>query len=343
MEAILISKFVKDLRDLKVAKDVQLVKAKSSSDLHIRITHAAVTHVDQLYAQGLHQNNRRHIQPPFILGTEFAGIVTTAPHKSQFKPGDRVFGGSLGAYAESIVVDEKSVRKVPDRWTLAQACALGGSGNIGYGALISVAKLTAGETALILGASGGLGVMAVQIAKAVGAKVIAVVGDGEKAKMIRELGADEVVSYREANWEESVRDKTSDGEGVHVVYDLIGAVQSSLKCLRYRGRIVIVGFAARKGKMEEVAMNRILLKSAMVHGYRYGEDGRRDPSRTQEVWDGFMKLVEEGGIKPVPYKEGYNGLEEVGSALEDVKLHRTWGRAVLTIDGTAEAAQKARL
>jgi NADPH:quinone reductase-like Zn-dependent oxidoreductase len=162
-----------------------------------------------------------------------------------------------------------------------------------------MAKLKKGETALILGASGGLGVMAVQIAKAVGAKVIAVVGDEEKAKMIKRIGADGVVDYHEDEWEEKVKALTNDGEGVDVVYDAIGAIESGLKCLRYRGRLVIVGFAARGGKIEEVRANRILLKSITVLGYRFGEDGRRFPGNTELVWKAFMELVENGSIRPV--------------------------------------------
>jgi NADPH:quinone reductase-like Zn-dependent oxidoreductase len=154
------------------------------------------------------------------LGTEFAGIVIAAKGSSHLGPGDRVFGGGLGSYAEEIVVEESSVRKVPERWTLPQACAVGSSGSISYGALISIANLKAGETALILGASGGLGVMAIQIAKAVGAEVIAVVGDEEKAQVVRSIGADHVVSYTEPAWEDEVKKKTKDGEGVDVVYDV---------------------------------------------------------------------------------------------------------------------------
>ena len=189
----------------------------------VKITHAAVTHVDMLYAQGLHQNNRRHVKPPFILGTEYAGIVTSSPPSSQFKPGTRVFGGGLGSFAETICVDEVGMRKVPEQWSNAEACAVGASGAVGWGSLLEVAKLKKGETVLILGASGGLGVMAVQIAKTVGARVIAVVGSDDKENIIREVGADEVVSYREEGWEETVRSKTEDGQGVHVVYDAIGA------------------------------------------------------------------------------------------------------------------------
>ncbi|KAF2007384.1 hypothetical protein P154DRAFT_550441 [Amniculicola lignicola CBS 123094] len=332
MQAILINDFVSDLADLK-PRDTQLPKAKAN-ELQIRITHAALTHVDTLYAQGLHQNNQRHVKPPFILGTEFAGVVTSSS-SSSFKPGTRVFGGGLGSYAESICVAEGSVRQVPEQWTNADACAVGASGAVGWGSLIFVAKLKQGETALILGASGGLGVMAIQIAKAVGAKVIAVVGK-DKAQIVKGIGADAVVDYRDADWENKVKALTEDGEGVHVVYDAIGAIESGLKCLRYRGRLVIVGFAARGGQIEQVRANRMLLKSATVHGYRFGEDGRRFPEHTQTVWDGFMEMVKDGKIQPVIYGEEYRGLNSVPRAMKDLNAHKVWGRAILRINEAEE-------
>lgn len=179
----------------------------------------------------------------------------------------RVFGGGLGSFAEAICVDESSVRHVPERWSNAEACAVGASGAVSYGALVGIANVQRGETVLVLGASGGLGVMAVQIAKALGAKVIAVAGTAEKAEVVRRFGADDVVDYQNEKWEDRVKELTSDRQGVDVVYDSIGAVESGIKCMKYRGRLVIVGFAARAGKMENVRANRILLKSAMVHGY----------------------------------------------------------------------------
>ena len=136
-----------------------------------------------------------------------------------------------------------------------------------YGALISVAQLKAGETVLVLGASGGLGVMAVQIAKAVGARVIAVVGGKEKAEVVKSVGADEVVDYGRDGWEARVKALGNGREGVDVVYDGIGAVESGIRCLRYRGRLVVVGFAARGGKMENLKVNKILLKGVAVFGY----------------------------------------------------------------------------
>ncbi|CAI6336841.1 unnamed protein product [Periconia digitata] len=331
MKAILVNSFVKDLADLQVSDT--LLPDTDDSKVKVQVTHAAVTHVDQLYAQGLHQNNKRHIQPPFILGSEFAGVVTRSNASSSFKAGDRVFGGALGAYAEHISVEPNSLRRIPQAWSNREACAVGSSGAISYGALVSVAGLKRDESVLVLGASGGLGVMAVQIAKAMGARVIAVVGDEEKAEMVRWIGADDVVSYQETGWEDRVKSKTRDGEGVDVVYDAVGMVHSALKCIRYRGRIVIVGFAARGGSMEEVAMNRVLLKGATIHGYRFGEDGRQDPKRVTYAWEGFMQLVDSGKISPVAYKETYRGLENVARALEDVREHRAWGRAVVDIGG----------
>lgn len=232
------------------------------------------------------------------------------------------------------------MRRVPKQWSLAEACAVGASGAVSYGAL-SIAQLKRGETVLVLGASGGLGVMAIQIAKALGAKVVAVVGSVEKAGVVKSIGADSVVDYHDEKWEDKVKALTQDGEGVDVVYDGIGAVESGVKCLKYRGRLAIVGFAARGGDIENIRANRILLKSVTVHGYRFGEDGRRDPQRTEDVWNAFMKLVDRNKIKPVIYRENYVGLESVPKALEDAKTHKAWGRAVLRInEDTKEAATR---
>jgi transcription elongation factor SPT5 len=257
---------MQNLADLKPQRVLEPTP-KQPQDIRVKITHTAVTHVDLLYAQGLHQNNRRHVQPPFILGTEFSGFIISSPQDSSLLPGTRVFGGGLGSYAEEIYVPEDSVRRVPEQWTNAEACAVGASGAVSYGALIDVAGFKKGETILVLGASGGLGVMAVQIAKAVGGKVIAVVGNQEKAEMVKNIGADSIVDYHEDRWEDRVKALTKDGEGVDVVYDGIGAVESGVKCLKYRGRLVILGFAARNGNIENIRANRILLKSITVRGY----------------------------------------------------------------------------
>ena len=237
-------------------------------EILVDITHSGLNHVDLLYSRGKHQNNHSGlVSPPFVLGLEYAGIVRTAPNGSKFKPGDRVWGSGVGGFAEQIAIKEGALQKVPDGWCLEDAAGLGAAtAPVSYGALIRVAKLQRGETVLIHAAAGGMGVVAVQIAKAVGAKVIATMGSDEKAKVVRSLGADVVIRYDAPQWEKEVL-KATNGKGVDVVMDTVGLVEKSLRCVRFGGRVVIAGFAGLGGNMEQVAMNRILLKGAIVLGY----------------------------------------------------------------------------
>ena len=135
-----------------------------------------------------------------------------------------------------------------------------------YAALVRVGGLKRGETVLVHAGSGGLGVMAVQIARAVGAKVVATVGSNEKRRVLEGMGVERVIEYNEEGWEGKVLEATG-GNGVDVTFDSVGLVEKSLRCTKYGGRIVVVGFAGREGRMEKVAANRILLKSISVIGY----------------------------------------------------------------------------
>ena len=243
--------------------------APSPTHLLIRITHTALNHVDLLYSAGTHQNNHIGlVRPPFILGLEFAGhVASTPPPGSGLKVGDEVWGSGLGGFAECIVVDVGSVRKIPRGWNLRNAAGLGAAtAPVSYGALVRVAGVRAGQTVLIHAAAGGLGVVAVQIAHALGAKVIGTVGSEEKARVVRKLGVLGVVRYDLPEWEKEVL-RVNGGEGVDVVYDTVGLVEKSIRCIKFGGTVVIAGFAGREGKMETMAMNRILLKGARVLGY----------------------------------------------------------------------------
>ncbi|KAK8162743.1 hypothetical protein BKA80DRAFT_295530 [Phyllosticta citrichinensis] len=329
MKAILIDHWVKSLSDLSVST-IPSPKCEANK-LRIRVTHAAITHVDLIYAQGRHQNNRRHVKPPFILGTEFAGVVLCAFPTSSFRPGTRVFGFGLGSFAEEICVDELQVRPVPERWTNAEACAVGGSAAVAYGALgEGCGHVSAGQSVLVLGASGGLGVATTQVAQALGAtNVIGVAGGAEKEAVMKSLGA-KVVDYRQEKWQEKVLELTG-GSGVDVIFDPIGAVEDGLKCLKYGGRILVVGFAARGGIMEKVSMNKVLLQGASVIGYRFGEQSRRNPAATSAIWENTMALISQNKIRPVVYKQVYGGLENVPKALQDVCERKIWGRAVISV------------
>jgi NADPH:quinone reductase-like Zn-dependent oxidoreductase len=234
----------------------------------IKVTHVSPTHVDTLYAKGKHQNNRTIAKPPFTLGTDFAGtIISIPPGHQNFRAGENVYGSYFGAFAEYIAVHPGlgSIRRVPKDWGSAEACAVGSSGAISLGSFLRAGPVRKGEWVLVTGASGGLGVIACQIAKALGARVIALVGNDEKADVLRSVGVEACVKYTQPQWEQEVLQISAGG--VAVVYDAVGLVEEGLRCCRFGGSVVVVGFAGRGGEMEKLKVNRILLKSAGVLGY----------------------------------------------------------------------------
>ncbi|KAK5142701.1 hypothetical protein LTR04_002136 [Oleoguttula sp. CCFEE 6159] len=337
MKAIVVDHFLSSHNELSVSS-IPTTKHWSPSSVLIRVSHVSPQYVDLLYARGLHQNNspRGHVHPPFVLGYDFAGTVISSPAFSAFKPGDVVYGSALGAFAEVVVAEEKDIRHVPRELGNAGATALVG-GMTSYAAVVAIAEVRASDTVLVIGAAGGLGVVACQVAAACGAHVIGVVGSAAKADVLRrEVGVEDVAGYNKEGWEKRIIDFTEDGRGVDVVIDVVGKVESGLRCLRYGGRIVVLGFAGREGNMEAVKMNRILLKGASVIGYRYGEHGRRFPQETAALLDGFNEMVANGKIKPIIYKEKYTGLEDVPRAMNDLAERKVWGKAVIAINPEIE-------
>jgi len=169
--------------------------------------------------QGKHQNNRDLVVPPFILGLEFSGTVVSAPKSSRFSLGDRVFGGAQGSLAQQIAVRPTSLHHMPSSWTFADAAGLAATAPVSYGALIIRGRLKKGETVLVHAAAGGLGLMAVQIAKAMGARVVATSSEDQKLEIARRYGADDCINYRtNGQWWKEVLEKTG-GDGVDVVYE----------------------------------------------------------------------------------------------------------------------------
>ncbi len=230
------------------------------------VTHTAVNHVDLLYSKGKHQNNHSGlVKPPLTLGLEFSGIVKYVPvgterrsdvkdkrsrSNARWQVGDRVWGGTVGSHAEEVVVPAASLRRVPDNVSLEEAAGIGaGSAPVSYGALVRCAGIEKGMTVLVHAAAGGLGVSAVQIAWALGCRVIGTVGsEMKKRALMQALGQKlvGVVDYTKPGWEKRVVEM-SGGEGVDVVYDTVGLVLGSIRCVRFGGKIVIAGFAGRKG------------------------------------------------------------------------------------------------
>ncbi|KPM44614.1 hypothetical protein AK830_g1929 [Neonectria ditissima] len=362
MKAIIVHNFCESLDEIRVSNVP--TPQPQEGEILIQVIAAGVNFVDILYAQGRHQNNKSLVRPPFTLGLEFAGIVVSSPEASSFKPGDAVFGDCPGSYCEFLVIPEASgsLQKIPASWSFTEAAALGATLPVSYGALVLRGGLKAGETVLVHSAAGGLGAMATQIAVAMGCRVLGTAGSAEKCTYAQGLGASLCVNYSQGNWWERILEET-DGRGVDVVFDPVGLVDRSLKCLAHRGRVLVVGFAGRDGQMEKIAMNRLLLKQATLTGYvsrynfirhtesrltklcywqRYGESLRRDPDERRRIWHKLQPLVENGRIQPTIY-QCYTGLESLPRALKDLSSRKILGKAVIRVDDERKDSSKSRL
>lgn len=220
-----------------------------------------------MQAKGKHQNNQSLVRPPFTLGLEFSGVIVSAPSDSGFRPGDRVFGGHTGSYSEFICLPRSdSLHHMPAIWTFPQAAGLAATLPVSFAALMQ-AGIKAGQTVLVHAAAGGLGTMAVQIAAALGCRVIGTAGSQAKCAVATQCGAHACVNYVEHTaWWEKVLELT-DGKGADIVFDPVGLVDPSLKCIAHRGKVLVVGFAGIQNNMERVAMNRVLLKQVSLIGY----------------------------------------------------------------------------
>ncbi|KAK4634080.1 Quinone oxidoreductase-like protein 2 [Fulvia fulva] len=331
MKAIHIPEFVEAVSALR-ATEVETPRPNDSQYL-VEITHCSPQHADILHAQGKHQNNTKRgwCHAPFVLGYDFTGIVQSVPeraNKDGLRTGDRVFGAAIGAFAEYICVSAGSIRRIPDKLSSEAAVAMSGQA-VSYASVVHIAKVQAGETVLVSGASGGLGSVCCMVAKAVGAKVIALAGDQSKAGHMRKAMDVDHVVVMEGDWIAKVKELT-DGVGADVCLDNTGMVNDAIRCVAYFGRIVILGFAARKGAMEEVKMNKLLLKSITVTGYRFGESGRRYPEELERIWQGYLRMLETGKLKAMMYGK-YEGLDDIGRALQDLHERKVYGKIVVSV------------
>lgn len=205
-----------------------------------------------------------------------------------------------------------------------------------YAALITRANLQAGEWVLIHAAAGGVGLAAVQIAKAMGATVIATAGTREKLEIAKRFGADFGVCYREnEDWPQQVLEITKTHgrgkNGVDIVFDPVGLISPSQKCIAWNGRLLVVGFAG--GPIEKIATNRILLKNISVIGIHWGAYAKFEPERIEEVWRELLKLMDgKKKIRPTNFTDKiYRGLEDVPKALEALGGRETWGKVVVDL------------
>ncbi|RJQ77128.1 NADPH:quinone oxidoreductase family protein [Pseudonocardiaceae bacterium YIM PH 21723] len=260
----------------------------------IKVTAALVSFPDLLQTRGLYQ-----MKPPlpYVPGGEVIGVVEQAREGGPFQVGQRVAAVTgLGGWAEYALAVEGNVVALPDELPDESAVGVLFNYETAIFALDFRGRLVSGETVLVHGAAGGLGSACVQVAKALGARVIAAVSSEEKAAVAREAGADEVV-LTSGDWLAEVKGLTG-GNGVDVIADPVGAdlFKDSLRSLARGGRLLVLGFAG--GSIPEVAVNRLLLRNVSVLGVAWGEWFMADPTLNAKLWDKLLPLIKDGKVKP---------------------------------------------
>ncbi len=296
--------------------------------VRIRIAAAGLNYADLLVTAGKYQVKH---EPPFVPGFEAAGIVeAVGPEVADFQVGDRVVAiPEAGAFAETAIVAADAVYPAPKALNEAEAAGFPIAYGTSYLALVEQARLRAGETLLVHGAAGGVGLAAVEIGKALGARVIATAGGAEKCAVARAHGADHVIDYKSGDIREQV--KALLGElnmgGVDVVYDPVGgsAFEASLRLVNWNARILVIGFAA--GPVPQIPANILLVKNIAAMGFYFGSWRRHRPDLVAQAFLSLDDMVRAGQVKPLI--SGRLPLPAFRQALELIQGRRSTGKIVL--------------
>ena len=266
-------------------------------EVRLAIRAASINFPDLLTVQGKYQ-----FRPdlPFVPGSEFAGTVEAVGSEvTHLKAGDRVAAiGNSGGFATHACIKAANAIPLPAGFPLEDAAAFAFTYGTSHHALLDRGQLKAGETVLVLGAAGGVGTAAIQIAKAAGAKVIAAASTDEKCAACRAIGADATVNYGRENLRDALKALTG-GHGPDVVYDPVGGdlAEPAFRAIAWRGRYLVVGFAA--GAIPALPFNLPLLKGAAVVGVFWGDFVRREPAANARMLGELARWYAEGRVKPV--------------------------------------------
>jgi NADPH2:quinone reductase len=293
----------------------------------IAVRACGVNFLDGLIVEGKYQTRP---PLPFSPGAEVAGVVKEAGAAvTRVAPGARVLAVTgFGGYAEQVVADEAMVMPVPESMDFATAACFPIVYATSLHALRARAQIAAGETLLVLGAAGGVGLTAVEIGKLLGARVIAAASTPEKLALCREYGADALINYADGTLREQVKELTA-GKGVDVVYDPVGGsyAEPAVRCLGFLGRYLAIGFAS--GDIPKVPLNLLLLKQAAVIGVFWGAYAR---ARPQEAAADFAQLFAWYGAGRLrPHLSQRFALTDFREALETVMQRRATGKVALLI------------
>lgn len=292
----------------------------------VRTRAVSLNFPDLLIVQGMYQ----HKAPlPAVPGVEGVGVVEAVGPGSKFKVGDRAVGfcHGGGTLADCFLVHNNSAWTVPEHVTDEQSAALSVTYGTSYFGLVHRAHLQPGETLLVLGAAGGVGLAAIQLGKLMGAKVIACAGDAAKLEVCRLNGADHLVNYKDEDLIERVKDITG-GEGANVIYDPVGGdfFDKVKRCVAWDGRIVIIGFAA--GRIPSIETNRILLKNMAVVGLAWGQYLDRGSRLPEEAQFRFYDMLARRQIDPVIYRT--LPFDQAHEGLRIIESREVYGKVVIT-------------
>jgi NADPH2:quinone reductase len=308
-----------------VVEDVPSPKP-ASGQVVVSVKACGVNFPDTLIIQGKYQFKP---EMPFSPGGEVAGVIKEVGEGvTRVKPGDRVIAfNTWGGFAEEMLVDADRTIQMPASMDFVPASAFVLTYGTSYHALKDRAEIKAGETMLVLGAAGGVGLAAIQLGKAMGARVIAAASSDAKLKACRDNGADEVINYGSEDLRARVKALTA-GKGLDVVYDPVGGPYSepALRDMAWRGRFLVVGFAA--GDIPKVPLNLTLLKGCSIVGVFWGSFTKNEPEHNRENnWE-LMAMYAAGKIKP--HVHATYPLERAAEALNEVLNKRVTGKVVLT-------------
>jgi NADPH2:quinone reductase len=296
-------------------------------EVRVDVRAAGINFPDVLAIAGQYQVKT---PPPFIPGGEAAGVIeSVGPGVERLQAGERVILTSTasGAFASRCVVSERACTRLPDAMSYEQGAGFTVTYATSYHALRQSTVLQAGETLLVLGAAGGVGISAVEIGKAFGARVIAAASSPEKLAFAREAGADELIDYSEVPLRDAVKELTGK-RGVDVVYDPVGGdlAQQALRSLAWHGRHLVIGFAS--GDIPAFPANIALLKEASVIGVWWGTWCAHNPKLAEENMAKLLDMVASGQLKP-RVTESYP-LERYADAFSAITGRRARGKVVLT-------------
>jgi NADPH2:quinone reductase len=304
--------------------------APKRGEVLVQIHASAVNYVDQLVIGGKYQFLPKL---PFIPGKGPSGVVVALGEGvARLKAGDRVLAmAEIGGYAELVAIDESQCYKLPASMRFVDAASIAVAYDTAWFALKDRARYEAGDTVLVLGATGAVGLGAIQIAKAMGAFVMAGVGNSQKVPLVKEAGADAIIDLSRRDLRDSLRAQVHEftaGRGADIILDPLGGdiFDAAIRALAWRGRLVVIGFAA--GRIPTLKVNYVLLKNIEVSGLQISDYRKRRPKQVEECYRELFSWFEQGKLPPLPVHN--YPLEKYYDALCEVRDRKVYGRVVLT-------------